>query len=105
MPCLDCHNFRLKQAREMARQGYGLCSLGSTSQFVSMDKTCPKYRPAPAEATAARVKWLESRSLPAPSTESSSMPTEQPETVSRETTPARGPSATSKNSTGQLAFS
>lgn len=89
----------------MARQGYGLCSLGPSSQFVSMDKTCPKYLPAPLDATAARVRWLESRSLPAPSTGSNSTPTEQPEMVPRETKPALGPSETSKDSTGQLAFS
>ena len=58
MKCIDCAAWRLREAGEMSRHGFGVCSLGERWKFLPPQATCPKYRPAPADVTAKRVAWL-----------------------------------------------
>ena len=62
--CILCDHFRLKDARDMAKFGFGLCAPEKASyQFHSAvyPRQCAKFVMAEGEALAARHAWLEKR--------------------------------------------
>lgn len=56
--CAECANWRLKEAKEMAKNGFGLCSKLPKWRFKSPEATCPGFTLADAATIAARAKWL-----------------------------------------------
>lgn len=105
MKCIDCSKWSPKDAREMAKFGYGLCAHQPKWHFISAESSCERIVAAPAPTVAARKRYLEKLSPRPQSTGSNSKPTEPPAIVSRETTPAGGPTTAPKDSTGRPAFS
>lgn len=62
--CIDCAHYRLKDAREMAKFGFGLCAMNpSTSSFPSSvyPRQCAQFRLADEKTLGARRAWLEKR--------------------------------------------
>ncbi len=57
--CVGCNNWRLKDAKDMGKHGFGLCAHGKPWQFKSPSGTCERAVKAPADVIAARVKWLD----------------------------------------------
>jgi len=105
MKCIDCSKWSPKDAREMAKFGYGLCAHQPKWHFISSESTCERIVLAPASTVAARVRYLESRLQPKTSNESSAKPVAQHTNVSRETTGALIPLEPLKSGIGQPALS
>lgn len=69
MRCAECVNWRLKvpatldKHGDMARGGFGLCSVSPPGSFKSALHRCDRHKPAPAEVTAKRVAWLKAMGL------------------------------------------
>lgn len=62
--CIECDHFRLKDAREMAKFGFGLCAPEKVSyRFHSSvyPRQCDKFSEAAADVRAARTAWLDKR--------------------------------------------
>jgi len=58
--CIDCTHFRLKDAAEMGRHGFGLCALSpSRANFPSAvyPRQCAQWREADAQILSARRAW------------------------------------------------
>ncbi len=56
--CVECGNWRLKDAKQMAKFGFGTCSLEQPWIFKAPNATCERHKQAAADVTAARVQWL-----------------------------------------------
>lgn len=59
--CLNCTNWRLKEAGAMAREGFGLCAKGPRWHYLPGKHTCGRHAAGEPVAMAARVKWLGAR--------------------------------------------
>lgn len=62
--CISCQNFNLQAAgKEFAAMGFGQCDIarGATHKSARYSSECVTHSPAPADITAKRVEWLESR--------------------------------------------
>lgn len=60
--CIDCQHFSLRDAGQMARQGYGHCDLQkSKSSFESADfeRQCREHRHVDRQTSISRRGWLE----------------------------------------------
>lgn len=59
--CIDCAHYRMKDAGQMGRLGFGLCAKStSTAMFESSTypRQCPMFGPAAENVKAARLDWL-----------------------------------------------
>ena len=58
--CVDCLNFKLREARAMAAHGFGLCAHKPTHHFESATRPqeCDRFSPGAAEVVASRREWL-----------------------------------------------
>lgn len=62
MNCQSCTHWRLKDARDMAKHGFGLCKQireHHSARFMSAHHTCDKYAPASQEVIGKRRDYLE----------------------------------------------
>jgi len=62
--CIDCAHFRLKDAGQMGKLGFGLCATStSTSSFPSSvyPRQCSKWALADEQTLTARRAWMEKR--------------------------------------------
>ncbi|AJE99626.1 hypothetical protein [Pandoraea apista] len=62
--CIDCAHFRLKDAGQMGKLGFGLCAMNpSTSSFQSSvyPRQCAQWRLADEQTLGARRAWMEKR--------------------------------------------
>lgn len=58
MTCTTCASWNLKRAGSMAKHHFGICDKRPTWVFYPPTHTCPKHKPAAADITQARIKWL-----------------------------------------------
>lgn len=56
--CLTCANWRLKEAKDMARQGFGLCHLAPAWRFLPPQHGCAKFAPAAEATVTSRKAWF-----------------------------------------------
>ena len=63
--CLACRHWSLRDAPEMARHGFGVCSqdktLGKTSSGA-FERVCIRFAPLPQAEVQKRKEWIEKRS-------------------------------------------
>ena len=62
--CIDCAHYRMKDAGQMGRLGFGLCAVStSTASFPSSvyPRQCEKFCQSDEKTAAARRAWLEKR--------------------------------------------
>lgn len=62
--CIDCAHFRLKDAGQIGKHGFGLCAAShDTSSFPSLEhpRQCAQFRMADEKTLGARRAWLEKR--------------------------------------------
>lgn len=60
--CIDCARFRLKEAKDMAAHGFGLCAK-KPGPFVSavFSRHCPDFSQADEKTQQARNAWYAAR--------------------------------------------
>lgn len=62
--CIDCGHYRMKDAGQMGKLGFGLCAMNpSTSSFQSSvyPRQCAQWRLADEQTLGARRAWMEKR--------------------------------------------
>ena len=62
--CVDCDHFRLKDAKDMAKFGFGLCALkknGHEFMSATYPRECKQWVIAADDVLAGRKAWLEKR--------------------------------------------
>lgn len=60
--CITCQHFSLRDAGQMARQGYGHCGLErskATFQSADFERQCRQFEAADTDTAAKRQAWLD----------------------------------------------
>lgn len=62
MTCATCTHWRLKDARDMARHGFGLCAREkNTARYFGASHSCNSHAPATQEVVQSRRDYLEKK--------------------------------------------
>lgn len=61
MTCAACQFWRLKDAGQMAKHGFGLCAKQSRARFFPAQHTCTSYAAADADIVKDRAAYLNRR--------------------------------------------
>lgn len=61
MNCQSCTHWRLKDARDMAKHGFGLCAKQSRARYFPAQNICPSFAAAAEDIVKDRAAYLNRR--------------------------------------------